>query len=135
MSTRPKGLTVFATINFVFAVGLIAFVGSFVADFSADTTNKQESLYFVYTFLSVSVTAALLTVSGVGFLRVSYRQGYLVGLAFCVFAFANVFLFVASRGFQSFGTQAVSLIYPGLLGPMLLFKYKSEFSNTAARSP
>ena len=126
MKKRPTGLTIFAVINFVFAgtslLSLLVTVGS-------PALREQARLSLsAYTILSPLLTAALLLISGVGFLKLSYRAGFVCGVAFCVLALGNILAFNALRGFNAFILHIPSMIYPILLLLMLVLRYRDSFS-------
>jgi hypothetical protein len=78
-NSRPIGLKIFAVINFLFAVGLVLLLPLTYASLKGDSTIPHA-----YRILSPLITAALLVISGIGFLRVSYRAGFICGVLFCV---------------------------------------------------
>ena len=125
MSKRPTGLTVFAVINFIFA-GLMAL--SLIATVSSSSLREQAGVTLsAYTILSPTITTILLIVSGVGFLRVSYRAGFLCGMAFTILSLGNIMYFNAMNQFSGFLLHVPSMVYPTVLLLMLTLKYKQKF--------
>ena len=127
MKRRPTGLTVFAIINFVFAgITMLSFLVAILSPLLRDQAGLPLSLY---TILSPLGTVTLLVISGVGFLKMSYRGGFVCGIAFCVLSLANIIVFNALQGFQGFLLHVPSMIYPTLLLLMLTLRYKQAFHS------
>jgi len=127
MKKRPIGLTIFAVINFIFAgLTLLSFL---VTVLSPGLREKAGLNLSVYTVLSPLVTSGLLIVSGIGFLKLSYRAGFLAGIALCILSLGNIVVFNALRGFEGFILHVPSMIYPTVLFLMLTFRYKQAFST------
>jgi len=123
MKTRPTGLTVFATVNFLFA-GLM-----FLSLIGLVSTSGQQAQVPVtaYRVVSPLLTAVLLLVSGVGFLRLHYVAGFIGGVAFCVLSLGNILVFNAVNGFEQFATHVPSMVYPTVLLMMLVTRYRPAF--------
>jgi len=122
MKKRPVGLTVFAIINFIFS-GLML-MGLLVSLSSPDLRQAAGVSLSAYSILSPLLTAGLLAISGVGFLRLSYRAGFLAGIAVCVLSLGNVLVL---QGFAGFGAHVPSMVYPVVLLLMLTLKYRHAF--------
>lgn len=125
MKKRPAGLTVFAVLNFLFSgltlVGLLVFM--------ALPALRQEAgtMLSGYTVVSTLLLSVLLVVSGIGFLKLSYRAGFQTGVAFCVFSLMNVFIFSVLLGLEVVGSQMPTVIYSVVLLLMLKLKYRHVF--------
>jgi hypothetical protein len=125
MKKRPVGLTVFAVINFVFS-GL-TLMGLLVSLSSPDLRQAAGVALSAYSIMSPLLTAGLLAISGVGFLRLSYRAGFLAGVAVCVLSLGNILVFNTLQGFAGFGAHVPSMVYPVVLLLMLTLKYRHAF--------
>ncbi len=131
MKKRPIGLTVFAVINFIF--GGFCLLGLFVTMVLWPGLRQQAGLSLSYSIVSPLLTATFLIISGIGFLKLSYRTGFVCGVVFCVLSLVNILVFNALRGFQGFLIHIPSMVYPTLLFLMLTLKYKRVFQmNTEA---
>jgi len=127
MRKRPTGLTIFAVINFLFAGGLGL---SLLVTLASPALREQTGLSLsAYTILSPLLTAALLIVSGVGFLKLDYRAGFVCGITFCLLALGNIVVFNALHGFKGFILHIPSMIYPTLVLLMLTLRYRPAFSK------
>ena len=126
MKKRPVGLTVLAVINFLFAAGCLL---GLLITVASPSLREQTGISLSYTFLSPLVTASLLTISGIGFLRRAYRAGFLCGLAFCILSLGNIVIFNALRGFGGFLLHIPSMVYPTVLLLMLTLRYQPAFSK------
>ena len=125
---RPTGLVVLAVINFVFAA---LTVPSLLLHVFAPQVLEQGNLQLnVYTILSPTITAALLVTSGIGFLRMSYKLGFIVGLVFAIGSLLNILVFNALRGFQGFQLHIPSMIYPVVLILLLTIRYRGYFESS-----
>lgn len=125
MKKRPAGLTVFAVLNFIFSgltlVGLLVFMA-----LPAIRQEVGTALSF-YTIASSLLMCVLFAVSGIGFLKLSYRAGFQVGVALCVFSLINVVILSVLLGFEAVGSQMLSVIYSVVLLLMLKLKYRDDF--------
>ena len=114
---RPRGLTVFAVINFIIAaVNLYAFY-QVVPSPEAALGPTIETFFF----------ATILIVSGIGFLRMSYRWGYVAGLAYAIGAIIFPLVRSFTGGLAPWLLIPI-LIYPMLLALLLVVKYRPYFS-------
>ena len=133
MNRRPTGLTVFAVINFIFAgVVLLGFVVTLLSTMLPLKTGEFPSAYRI---LSPLVTAVLLVASGIGFLKLSYRAGFVGGIVLCVLSLGNVIVFNALRGFSGFLLHIPSMVYPTLLLLMLTLRYRTVFARSEGTIP
>lgn len=124
MGKRPIGLTVFATINFLFAGIMCLSLIGLVSSAAAQETQAQITAYRV---ISPLLTGVMLVVSGVGFLRQHYHAGFVVGIAFCVLSLGNILAFNATNGFAQFAVHVPSMVYPAVLLLTLVLKYRPAF--------
>ncbi len=114
----PTTLTALAAVNFFFTATLIF---SF-----AYTVYKGELTEYIA--ISQTVTAVLLVLSGFGFLKMSYTQGYILGNIFAVFALVNITIYGLFFDEHNFLIHVPSLIYPLALLFLLNIKLKQYFS-------
>ncbi len=70
-------------------------------------------------------------ISGVGFLKLSYRGGFLCGIALCVLSLSNIVVFNALHGFKEFILHIPSMIYPVVLLLTLTLRYRQTFLRVA----
>ncbi len=132
MSKRPTGLTVFAVINFIFVAIMLM---SLIAIITSLSLREQTNLGIsAYTILSPLITAILMLVSGIGFLKLNYRAGFVCGNVLCVLSIANILLFNLLNGFQDFSMHIPSMVYPSILLIMLNFRYKNSFTHSIENS-
>ncbi len=115
---RPGGLTALGIVNFVFA-GLTGF--SFLIGLGAISHSA-------YTIASPLITIALMVVSGIGFMIMSYRLGYLGGNAFGVLSILNILVYMFTFAGQNFLVHIPSLIYPTIVLILINTKFKKYFS-------
>ena len=107
----PNGLIAFAAIQFVFCLGLLGSIGGSSA----------------YSTLSPLITAVLMGVSAVGYLRRDYMLGFCGGNVLGVGTILNILAFNAAQGFENFGAHVPSLSYPIVLLFFLNDRYKNVF--------
>ena len=126
MKKRPLGLTIFAVINFILAV--LGAAGSilYISPYGPRMSNAGI-MDLAYTIISPTITTILLVVSGIGFLRVSYRAGFICGITFAIISLGHVMHFNILCQFSGFWLRIPSMVYPMILLLMLPFKYKSVF--------
>ncbi len=130
---RPTGLTVFAVLNFVFAgLTLLAFVGMLAFPMLLEQSGQPLNAYAI---LSPTITSLILIMSGIGFLKVSYRFGFVGGLILCIGSLTNFVVYNALRGFEGFAVQLIGMIYPTVLLLFLLLKYKRVFIEQQVAEP
>lgn len=144
MKQRPVGLVVFAVINFVFGgLMLLAFLGMLLGlllMFLAKREMPPSGVNLTpYAILHPIAMSLLLILSGIGFLKMSYRLGFIGGLVLCVGSLANILVCYAARGFQGFLPLHIpSMIYPIVLLLFLTLRYRKHFRNESRdteRSP
>jgi len=121
---RPTGLTVFAVIQFVFCIGILAIM--LLAVFAAP---RSLGLYGV---LSPLITFVLLVGSAIGYLRRDYNLGFIGGNILGIGSIVNILIFNAVQGFENFAGQVPSLIYPVVLLSLLNLRYKDAFAKDGA---
>ncbi|WP_265420796.1 hypothetical protein [Aeromonas salmonicida] len=131
MSKRPTGLTIFAVLNFIFAaVGILNLAALIVPPALREQANISLSAYMV---LSPLLTCILMIVSGIGFLKLHYKAGFIGGVTLCLLSLGNVLIFNALEGFQNITLYLPSMVYPTILLAMLLLKYRENFKlNTVS---
>lgn len=123
---RPIGLTIFAVINFFFA--LIVSLG-FMLRFLFEEIRIAVP-FTPYTVLSPLITITLMVLSGIGFLKMKWGLGYVLGNIFTVGALLNIVLGWAFAGLStSFVLHIPSMIYPLVLLLFLNLKYKDCFKT------
>ena len=127
MKPRPVGLVVFAVINFVFAA--FCLLGLTITLVAKDLVAQSGLSLNAYTVLSPVLTCAVLVLSGIGFIRMSYGFGFLGGLLFCIGSLVNIIVFNAIRGFEGFALHIPSMIYPVVLLLFLALRYKKYFTS------
>lgn len=77
--------------------------------------------------LSPLFTCILMIVSGIGFLKLNYRAGFICGLLLCSLSLGNTLIFNAIEGFQNIKLHLPSMIYPIILLTMLIVEYRTNF--------
>ena len=112
---RPRGLTVLACVQFLFVVAI-------AASFIARTPTGA------YPILSQTLTAALMLVTAIGYLRQSHGLGFIGGNILAVGSLANILAFNASEGFQNISLHVPSMVYPALLLFLLNLRYRAAFA-------
>lgn len=122
----PVGLKILAGINFFFAALILA---SLLFALFSPQLRQQPAPAMTYAILSPAVTGTLLLVSGVGFLRLSYLGGFVVGIACSIFCLGNTVVFNATRGFSHFAMYIPSMIYPTVTLLLLTLKYRRCFKK------
>jgi hypothetical protein len=151
--TRPGGLTALAVINFIFggfgclsAIGLLALMpllGS-VAINTANVPPEQQaqldalrevgtSIFIAMGLLS-AVSAALLIVSGIGYLKLKRVLGRMVGNAYgilgIVSTLGSTFMMPAALGGGNFGIGTIiGLCYPVITLALLNTAFKDDLVN------
>lgn len=122
---RPTGLIVLAIINFVSAflsvIGLLALL-------SPQLLEQAGLKITPYTILSPLLTGVLLLISGIGFIKVDYKLGFISGNIFGVLALANILIggIVIGKGLLIY---IPSMIYPIVLLLLLNLRYKKYFKK------
>ncbi|MBY7669125.1 hypothetical protein [Vibrio anguillarum] len=131
MSKRPTGLTIFAVLNFIFAAaGVLNLIALVVSPALREQANIAFSAYMV---LSPLLTCILMIVSGIGFLKLHYKAGFIGGVMLCLLSLGNILIFNVLEGFQNITLHLPSMVYPTILLAMLLFKYREKFKlNTVS---
>jgi len=136
---RPGGLTALAVLNFVFGgLGIIALFGTFALLSAASTivrevTDGKVSVpgagsVYLSLFLGL-VVAALLIVSGVGYLGQKKVAGKLLGNVYAIVAIVNVIigLVMVHSGFGFFAI--IGLAYPIVTLALLNTTFAKAFIN------
>jgi hypothetical protein len=113
---RPRGLTVLACIQFLFVLAITA---GFIARTPTGT----------YPILSQTLTVGLMLATAIGYLRQSYRLGFIGGNILAVGSLVNVLAFNASEGFQNITLHVPSMVYPALLLLLLNLRYRAAFAT------
>jgi len=133
---RTGGLTALAVLNFVFGgLGIIALFGTFALLSAAQTitrevTGGKVSLPGVYLSLFLGlILAALLIVSGVGYLGQKKVAGKLLGNVYAIVAIVNVIigLVMVHSGFGFFAI--IGLAYPIVTLALLNTTFAKAFIN------
>ena len=120
---RPTGLIVLAVINFIFAflslIGLLTFLSPQLLELAGIKLT-------LYTILSPILTGALLIISGIGFIKVDYKLGFIGGNVFGALALVNIMIGGVILG-KGLLIHAPSMIYPIVLLLLLNIRYKKYF--------
>ena len=123
---RPTGLIVLAVINFIFAffslIGLLAFLSPQFLEQAGITITP-------YTILSPILTGALLIISGIGFIKVDYKLGFISGNIFGGLALVNIMIGGVILG-KGLLIHIPSMIYPIVLLLLLNLRYKKYFAES-----
>ncbi len=122
---KPTGLIVLGVINFVFA--LFSIVG-LLSSLSPQTIEQAGLNITPYTILSPLLTGALLVASGIGFIKVDYKLGFIGGNIFGVFALANILIGAIVLG-TGLLIHIPSMIYPVVLLLLLNLQYRKYFTK------
>lgn len=147
--SRPGGLTALAVINFIFAgfglLALLAFAAVF-AVFGAALESVPEGqralaealkqvgvMWFILSLVASLISAILLLVSGIGYLKLSKFMGRTLGNVYGIFALIGTFLTALLMppelgGSFTIGTL-IGLIYPVLTLILLNTTFKEDFVN------
>lgn len=139
---RPTGLLALGIINFVLAAICFLWSMSYICAYyigvlratsmaieGGDVGGLGGDVSY-YAVLSPLLTGILLTISGIGFFKVSYRWGYIGGNVFAVLSLINVLL----GGILLSGSPAAhvpSMIYPIVLLVLLNGRYRKVFRRRA----
>ena len=125
-AVRPGGLTALAVLNFVFGgLGAIFSLLAIVGLAALAAAGASVAIVWV-TFLLGLVTAAMLIVSGVGYIKMSKSTGYSLGMVYAIVAIANVIISLV--GGLGFGASAIiGLAYPVLTLVLLNTTFKKCF--------
>lgn len=131
MKQCPIGLVVFAVINFILAGSMVlGFVLFFLAKgFMPDLIAQSELSFNAYGILFTVVTFIVLILSGIGFLRMNYRLGYIGGLIFSFGTLTDILVFYVLSGFENPAQHIPNIIYPIVLLVFLIFRYKPYFKD------
>jgi len=124
-AARPGGLTALAVLNFVFGgLGLIGMI-VFVAGISIlERLGISVPILWVHFLLGL-VAAAMLIVSGVGYLKMSKATGYSMGMVYALVAIVNNILGAVAIQFSVF--VFIGLAYPVLTIILLNTAFKKCF--------
>jgi hypothetical protein len=120
----PVGLKILAALNFFFAVLIL--ISLFFVLFSPEL-RQQNGTSLAYAILSPAITATLLLVSGVGFLRLSYLGGFVAGVVCSLLSLGNTVVFNAMKGVSHLAMYIPSMIYPLVTLLLLTLKYRGRF--------
>jgi hypothetical protein len=120
----PVGLKILAGLNFFFATLIL--ISLFFVLFSPGL-RQQQGASLAYAILSPAITATLLLVSGVGFLRLSYLGGFVAGIACSILSLGNTVIFNAMKGVGHLAMYIPSMIYPLATLLLLTLKYRGCF--------
>lgn len=122
---RPTGLIVLAVINFIFA--FLSLTGLLLL-FSPQILEQAGLKINPYTILSPLFTGVLLIISGIGFIKVDYKIGFIGGNVFGVFALGNIFIGGILLG-KGLLIHIPSMIYPLVILLLLNLRYKKCFQK------
>jgi hypothetical protein len=140
---RPGGLTALAVLNFVFggiativtlfaflAIGAASHVGSAMERGGATVTNHGPSAAVLYiNVLLMAVSAALLIVSGVGYIKQKRFTGRTLGTVYAVLSLGSTAMTILLIGGGiGIGTILLS-IYPVLTLIMVNTTFKDDLVN------
>ena len=147
---RPGGLTALAVINFVFSgwnllgllgmVALFAFIGMIPTDQMEEAERAQFEAFqnmglplFLFIFVLTILTAVLLLLSGIGYLKQKKILGWGVGNAYGIISIVSSvvsgFLFPSEMGGGFQIMTIVGLIYPVLTLILLNTTFKDDLTN------
>jgi hypothetical protein len=147
---RPGGLTALAVINFVFTgwsllgllgmIALFALIGMIPTDQMSEADRTQLEAFkdmglplFMFIFILTIISAVLLLLSGIGYLKQKKFMGWGLGNAYGIISIISSvvsgFLFPREMGggFQ-IGT-IIGLIYPVLTLILLNTTFKDDLTN------
>ena len=127
MKQVPIGLKVLATINFFFATLIL--ISLLLTLCSPELRRLTGPSLSAYAILSPTITAALLIVSAIGFLKLNYYAGFITGLACSILSLGNIVLFSAMRGFNHLALYIPSMIYPTVTLLLLTLRYRQFFKR------
>jgi hypothetical protein len=147
---RPGGLTALAVINFVFSgwnllgllgmIALFAFIGMIPTDQMEEAERAQLEAFkdmglplFLFIFVLTILTAVLLLLSGIGYLKQKKMLGWGVGNAYGIISIVSsvvtAFLFPPEMGGGFQIMTIVGLIYPVLTLILLNTTFKDDLTN------
>ncbi len=147
---RPGGLTTLAVINFVFSgwnllgllgmIALFAFIGMIPTDQMEEAERAQFDAFkdmglplFLFIFILTILTAVLLLLSGIGYLKQKKFLGRGVGNAYGIISIVSSvvsgFLFPSEMGGGFQIMTIVGLIYPVLTLVLLNTTFKDDLTN------
>lgn len=122
---RPRGLTVLAVFNFVFVAIFLFTLWGILFSPQASLGDMTGTSFLAAMMIVFEI--GILTVSGIGFLRVSFRWGYVAGLVYAVMAIASTLITTFMGGLE-LALLIFPLVYPMLLALLLVVKYRPYFS-------
>lgn len=132
---RPGGLTALAVLNFVFGgFGVLAVLGAAALLGAANELTEGAVAdgmgmgIGMFQFLLMALSAALLIVSGVGYIGQKRVMGRMMGNFYGVTSIVNNGLSIASGGEFSFFT-IIGLVYPVLTLILLNTTFKEDLVN------
>lgn len=132
---RPGGLTALAVLNFVFGgFGVLAVLGAAALLGAANELTEGAVAdgmgmgIGMFQFLLMALSAALLIVSGVGYIGQKRVMGRMMGNFYGVTSIVNNGLSIANGGEFSFFT-IVGLVYPVLTLILLNTTFKEDLVN------
>jgi len=141
---RPGGLTALAVINFIFAgfnaLGVLGALALMVILRTVDTMQGPEGdeakksiadaggMEWIYASAAVSaLLAALLLVSGIGYLKQKRMMGRTLGSVYAVIAMLFSLAYIVAVGMQ-FG-MLIGFVYPVLTLILLNTTFKDDLVN------
>ena len=132
---RPGGLTALAVLNFVFGgFGVLAVLGAAALLGAANELTEGAVAdgmgmgIGMFQFLLMALSAALLIVSGVGYIGQKRVMGRMMGNFYGVTSIVNNGLSIANGGDFSFFT-IIGLVYPVLTLILLNTTFKEDLVN------
>ena len=132
---RPGGLTALAVLNFVFGgFGVLAVLGAAALLGAANELTEGAVAdgmgmgIGMFQFLLMALSAALLIVSGVGYIGQKRVMGRMMGNFYGVTSIVNNGLSIANGGEFSFFT-IIGLVYPVLTLILLNTTFKEDLVN------
>ena len=132
---RPGGLTALAVLNFVFGgFGVLAVLGAAALLGAANELTEGAVAdgmgmgIGMFQFLLMALSAALLIVSGVGYIGQKRVMGRMMGNFYGVTSIVNNGLSIANGGEFSFFT-IIGLVYPVLTLILLNTTFKADLVN------
>jgi hypothetical protein len=131
---RPGGLTALAVLNFVFGgfgvLGVLAMAAlfGFFNELSEGEIAKEVGGEGILLFILTGISAALLIVSGIGYLGQKRVLGRMMGSFYGIASIANNGLSLAVGEEFNFGT-IVGLVYPVLTLILVNTTFKDDLVN------
>ncbi|MFO0952957.1 MAG: hypothetical protein U0835_17755 [Isosphaeraceae bacterium] len=120
---RPTGLTVLATLQFLFGASIVyGFLR--LADGAA---GPQGFTFTSYSFISSAFTLFLLVTSAAGYLSQNRLFGYWGGNLLAVGSIANILCYSLLNDFAQLPLRLPGLAYPAVLLFLLNFRYRNAF--------